>query len=402
MPDGRSGASDLLLRVALYGFVIGCFQGIAITQSALILGLLVWAIAAGGKGLWGRAGPGFVTPVDIAFILWLGSGIISTVFAVDPLASLDKLRKIFMVGIVYLFAFNVKSVTRLDRVVFAFLLSASVASVVGILDYAGHPIGVDGRTRGTMGHYMTMGGLLLFAASVSVSLALFAGARGWRAAFLWFAAVSSTACLAVTFTRSAWIGFVAALVTIFAYKRRALLAALPAVLIVFYLAAPPGFRERIHSIFDPGHPNNIERTYLWKAGLEIFRDHPLVGVGLMDQSTLYEQYRSPEARETHGHFHNIFVQVASARGIVGLAAFAYLLWAMGAAIHGGLRSARSISPFAEALAVGAFGAYLGFILSGLFEWNFGDSEVIMVVYFLVGIGIALTRLNECARSDPRG
>jgi O-antigen ligase len=405
MSNGRPGVIDVLLRVGLYGFVIGCYQGIAITQSALILGLLVWAVRARmgrtatppGEGT--ASGTRLLTPVDLAFLFWLGSGILSTVFAVDPLASLDKLRKIFMIGTVYLFAFNVRSETRLERVVLVFLLSALVASAIGIVDYLSHPFGVDGRTRGTLSHYMTMGGLLMFAASLSVSLALFAKAGGWRAVFLWVCAAANTACLAVTFTRSAWIGFLAAVVTIFAFKRRVLLLVLPVVLVLFYVTAPGGFQERIQSMVDPSHPANVERTHMWRAGLEIFKDHPLAGVGLMDQSELYEQYRSSEARESHGHFHNIFVQVAAARGILGLAAFVYLLWAMGAAILRGRRAAQSVSPFANALATGAFGAYLGFILSGLFEWNFGDSEVIMVVYFLVGLAIAITRCSERVGSD---
>jgi len=407
MSEGRAGASDWLLRIGLYGFVIGCFQGIAITQSALILGLLVWA----ARSRWGkkadgpprdiRSGGRFVTPVDLAFLLWLGSGIISTVFAVDPLASLDKLRKIFMIGVVYLFAFNLNSEERLERVVLALLLSASVASVIGIADYLSHPWGVDGRTRGTLGHYMTMGGLLMFAAGLSVSLAFFAGARGWRRWFLWFSALSTTVCLAVTFTRSAWIGFIVALITIFAVRKRILLAVLPILLVAFFFLAPEGFQSRITSIADPDHPANVERVHMWRAGLEIFRDHPVAGVGLMDQSELYEQYRAREARESHGHFHNIFIQVAAARGIIGLAVFLFLLSAMGLATRRGIRAGRELSSFAEALAIGGFGSYLGFIAGGFFEWNFGDSEVIMLVFFLVGVAIALTRLSGGARSHPR-
>ncbi len=409
MSEGRTGVSDWLLRIGLYGFVIGCFQGIAVTQSALILGLLVWAArsrSGGGAAVRARqdlrSRGALVTPVDLAFLFWLASGIISTVFAVDPLASLDKLRKIFMIGVVYLFAFNLEGERRTERVVFALLLSASVASLVGIADYLSHPWGVDGRTRGTLGHYMTMGGLLMFAAGLSVSLALFAGARGWRRWFLWGSALSTTGCLAVTFTRSAWIGFVVALATMFTIKRRAFLVVLGVVLLVVFTAAPAGFRDRITSIFDPDHPANVERVHLWKTGLGIFKDHPVVGVGLMDQSDLYERDWVPNARKKHGHFHNIFIQVMAARGAIGLAAFLYLLWAMGAVIRRGIRAGRSVSSFAEALAVGAFGCYVGFLASGLFEWNFGDSEVIMVVYFLVGLAIALDRFNGDARSRPRG
>jgi O-antigen ligase len=206
--------------------------------------------------------------------------------------------------------------------------------------------------------------------------------------------VLTTVCLALTFTRSAWIGFVVALGVVFAVRKRVLLSVLVAALVLVYVLAPAGFQDRITSIVDLKHERNVERVYMWKAGFEIFKDHPLVGVGLMDLSEIYDRYRPPEAREDHGHFHNIFIQVAAARGAVGLVAFFYLLWAMGAAIWRGFRLSREESPFAGALALGAFGAYLGFIVSGLFEWNFGDSEVIMLVYFLVGIGIASTRLSS--------
>lgn len=396
--------SDLILRVGLYGFVIGCFQGIAIAQTALLLGLAVWAlrtrVMGGAEPRIGRSLPSWprlVTPVDLAFLFWLASGIISTVFAQDPLASLDKLRKIFMIGVVYLFAFNLTSGTRVERVVLTLLFSASVASIVGVADYLSHPLGLDGRTRGTMGHYMTMGGLLMIAAGVSVSLAFFSGSGGWRRVFLWSSAALTTVCLALTFTRSAWIGFIVALGVVFAIRKPVLLVALVVAVVLLCVLAPAEFQDRITSIVDLKHERNVERVYMWRAGIEIFKDHPLVGVGLMDLSEIYDQYRPPEAREDHGHFHNIFIQVAAARGAVGLAAFLYLLWAMGAAIWRGFRLAREESPFAEALTLGAFGAYLGFIVSGLFEWNFGDSEVIMLVYFLVGIGIASARLSDGAR-----
>jgi len=404
MSNPRASLADLVLRFSLYAFAIGSFQGIAITQSALILGLVVWGVDARLR----RRSPTMVadgevtgwrltTPVDLAFLLWLGSGIVSTVFAVDPLASLDKLRKIFMIGTVYLFAFRLGTWARTERVVFALLLSASVASIVGVVDYLGHPYGLDGRTRGTMGHYMTMGGLLMLAASVSVALALFGRTGGWRRPFLWFSAAATTLCLVLTFTRSAWVGFLVAVVTLLGLKKRWLVVPLAAALVVLYLGASPGFQDRMSSIVDPGHRANVERVHMWRAGLEIFRDHPLVGVGLMDMAEVYDEYRPPDARERHGHFHNVFVQVAAARGAVGLVAFLYLLWAMGNAIWRGLRAARSISPTAHALGAGAYGAYLGFVVSGLFEWNFGDSEVIMVVYFLVGVGIALERISGNAR-----
>jgi hypothetical protein len=45
-------------------------------------------------------------------------------------------------------------------------------------------------------------------------------------------------------------------------------------------------------------------------------------------------------------------------------------------------------PFAASFALGASGSYLAFLISGLTEWNFGDHEIITMVWFMLAISIA--------------
>ena len=45
------------------------------------------------------------------------------------------------------------------------------------------------------------------------------------------------------------------------------------------------------------------------------------------------------------------------------------------------------------------GAFAAFQIEGLFEWNFGDAEVVMLLWFSVGLALAGKRLAE---SSPAG
>jgi len=45
-------------------------------------------------------------------------------------------------------------------------------------------------------------------------------------------------------------------------------------------------------------------------------------------------------------------------------------------------------PFVSSYSLGAAAAFIGFLFSGLAEWNFGDQEIITMVWFTLGLNIA--------------
>jgi len=46
------------------------------------------------------------------------------------------------------------------------------------------------------------------------------------------------------------------------------------------------------------------------------------------------------------------------------------------------------------LALGSLGVMAGFHINGLFEWNFGDAEIIMLVWGIVGLTLAAEKIGR--------
>jgi hypothetical protein len=48
------------------------------------------------------------------------------------------------------------------------------------------------------------------------------------------------------------------------------------------------------------------------------------------------------------------------------------------------------------LALGALGGLLGFFLIGIVHYNWGDSEVVGILYFIMGLSLSLERMRRRA------
>lgn len=349
----------------------------------LSLGLTI-AFWATSREPWA---PGPVLPAAIA---WLAALLISALFAEDRGSSLLRLGKGFLPLVVPMAAFHAVPAREGHRALAALLLSSAAASLFGMIFFVAEGASFAARARGPTGHYMTFGGQLLLLVSLAAGVAFLARAPRWR----WGAALAGVlglAALAATFTRSAWLGLAASLAVMLAVARPRRLPLLALLLAAVYLAAPPSYRDRLNSAFDPSHPTNRERTHMWSAGVRIFGDHPVTGVGLQDLKPIYQRYRDPDAREAAGHLHNTPLQIAVSTGVIGLAAFAWLYGALMWSAGRGLRAMLRAPGIAAGVRLGVLGGLSGFLVAGLFEWNFGDEELLWLLYALAGLAWAARR-----------
>lgn len=324
------------------------------------------------------------TPVGWPALAWLLALATSAAFALDPSASWGRLGKALFPWLVPLAAFHTPDRDRGRAALKALLISSAVAAVVGTGFFLAAGGSYPARARGPSGHYMTFGGQLLLLVAIATAVSLLSRERRWR----WSAGLTAAAgivALALTFTRSAWLGLAAALVVILGGVRPRWIPAFAALLVAVYLLAPGTYRERLHSAFDPTHPANRERTYMWEAGARMFRDHPITGVGLQDLKPIYARYRSPAAQERAGHLHSVPVQIAATMGTIGIAAFLWLYGSLFVAAAVGLGRDLAAGGVEAGLRLGVLGGLVGFLVAGLFEWNFGDEELLYLLYTVVGL-----------------
>jgi O-antigen ligase len=109
----------------------------------------------------------------------------------------------------------------------------------------------------------------------------------------------------------------------------------------------------------------------------------------------YAHYRGPDSpidpTRRLGHLHNNIIQIAAERGLLGLACW---LWIWGAYGYHTWRVYRRLEPEhrqARALVVGSLASVIAFQIEGLFEYTFGDSEVITLTYFLMALPFVAQR-----------
>lgn len=83
----------------------------------------------------------------------------------------------------------------------------------------------------------------------------------------------------------------------------------------------------------PDHGGMDLRLDLWRVGLLAWRDDPLIGIGLGNYTQAFQVYAQLLHERVHLHAHNLFIQIASEMGTIGLFALVMLLLAIGIHIY---------------------------------------------------------------------
>jgi O-antigen ligase len=394
--------SSALERVAALSFLL---LAAALPWSIAPMSIAVALSGALTLACWWRpGGERWVrTPVDLAAIVWLVALAIAAITGEDPSGSVHRVTKGFLLAIVPLAAYHGRDPKLARRAIAVLLVSAAFATVFALVKFAMQGGAFPVRVRGAVGHPLTYGGQAMLLAVLAGALVLRARDRRWIAASCVLLALLAPALLG-SYTRSAWIGTIVGFGILIGSARARWLPALLGAAAVVVLVMPGGYRERAMSVFHPHSVWNRERIILWDAGWRMFREHPVTGVGLQDLKPWVARYRSPEAHEPpHGHMHNVYLQVLVTMGVVGFAAFVYLVTALWRTAARRIRvDARALDadPFGMALRIATVAALAGFLVAGLFEWNFGDEELLDLLFTMIGLAWAASAWRHVRPAAP--
>jgi O-antigen ligase len=229
---------------------------------------------------------------------------------------------------------------------------------------------------------MTYSGTLMLVICAAVARLLFdARDRAWAAV----AMPALVTSLAVTLTRSAWVGVFAGVGTLFLLKDRRLVGLLPIIVAVGVAIAPASVTSRMASMFDRNDPTSRDRLAMLEAGRAMVRDHPLTGVGPDMVRQVYPRYRVQWAvQPSNPHLHNVPVQIAAERGLPALAVWIWFVASVTRSLWARVRRSR-----VPAIAAAALASVAAMLAAGLFEYNFGDSEVLLAATFVMSVVVAV-------------
>ena len=363
------------------------------------------------------------TPLDRPLLVFFGAVLLSTAFCPDALNSLAGYRKLWLVSALFVAAMLIEQPRDLERCIKLLVISASAVAAYGIVQHytgidlnkqlRGKPPSLDPfwfgrdegwRTKGFHPSGITFAHSLLFPltfVTVWLSSARLALRQRLLLVLGWGLMVFA---LLFSLTRGVWLAYLVVLLLLGVIRGGKTLVRVTGgvvILGIFLFAAGAGVRERLQSTFN--FVQNLPRSQIWQANLDMIKERPLLGWGYGNYRTFRDPFyeRHPEANHT-GHAHNTFLQVAVDSGLIGLAAFLYFFWSL---LRLGWETYQRLSPDNEplrSLVLGAFLSIVGFLVGGLTQYNFGDAEVVIVMWATAGVIARAWRWRPGAAEQIQG
>jgi O-antigen ligase len=271
--------------------------------------------------------------------------------------------------------------------------------------------GRDERASGFYGQYQTYAEVLQLIASLGLGLLVsLRRKRSWKGLLLGAALAGMCGALLLTVTRASWAGFLVSALTIalVGASRRTLLVmaglALPLILVGLFVLQ----QKRQVGFIDTKEGSTAWRLMVWQEGARVLLSEPrhlVVGVGMDSLKRRWREWGMfDHGKQPWGHLHSTPLQIAFERGVPAL-----FVWAAWLFVYGRMlwrlarRGAGGDEDWVErGLVLGALGGLVGFVAAGLVHYNFGDSEVVMVFYFIMGLALAAERFRRLNASAQAG
>ena len=120
---------------------------------------------------------------------------------------------------------------------------------------------------------------------------------------------------------------------------------------------------------------------MWQSGIKMFMDKKLLGFGPGRIKDNYAHYANLDATpKSPSHLHNNIVHLAAERGVFALGAWIWVWIGYFVLVIQRIRDTRD-APFETRFRmIGGLAVAAGFLSAGMFEYNFGDSEVVMLMF----------------------
>ncbi len=368
----------------LYGLHLWTIFGLAISNGLLVITALFAPRAIRGQEMpWRRWRPVLVPLTLYALIV-----LVSIAFSYDFKVSLAAGREVYALGTLFLGLLLMRGEPAVRKVVDGVIMLSGILAGWGLGQFLVGYGDINHRIRGPFSHYMTFAGVLLIADLLLIAKIVCGTER--RSRWHWVALLLINLALVASLTRSAWVALVLTCTILLLLRAPRFVAAYVPAALLFLIIAPVPVVHRVLSISDLQDSSNYDRVVMAEAGLHMIKERPLFGLGPGMVEERYPIYRHPTGiKQTTAHLHNSYLQIAAEEGLLALAAYLWLMFGTIALAYRHYVREHQTGGSRADLYMGVFLALLAFNLAGLFEDNWGDTEVQRMALFVAAIPYCL-------------
>lgn len=345
-------------------------DGLPLDKAAIALALL--ALPMDPTRRWVR------DSTNMWIILFAIVIVIACSVAIYPAISWSNWFKFFNWVVIYFLIINIVNTPERYFIFLAiFLLANFKMSFFGARTWAARGFGFTSwGLEGPPGFFNNSSDFsseMLMFAPIAFELAIFLKPRVRRVTY-WFmmlGAVTGAMTVLGASSRGSQVGLVAQATWIAIQRKLKLKVLLGMALLagVGFALLPAAEKARFSNI---GTDNtSIQRLAYWKAGLQMIRTHPFLGVGYYNFAPVYASHA--QAKLWHGVAqlpHNIFIQVGTDAGLIGLGVFLILIYRnlrLTGIIRRLCKENEAAPAFAPSVARGLALTTWGFVIAGQFN-----------------------------------
>lgn len=428
--DIRLQRLDRAIRASFYALIF--FLPISIALVSTFSGFAVFfylikrtLVVRARPGLGAKAVIEFFRPpvnvLNLPLLLLLAASTISFAFSQYYEPSAMGMLKVLRGILLYLgFVEAFSKAKQMRYFVFVWAASAFVTAMSGLsqyfqgVDFIRWTYLMEGRVSSSLRHANDFGAYIVSIGPVLMTLILF-----WRfsqqkndnyffivtlAVLLW--------CLGLTMSRSSWVAFIAATVLVGLYQKKLLPCLLILLALFIALFSPIMAQTRDASLIsdnlnmeEASKPPDVPppamtqvkmfffnigtgRWEFWEEGLKVFQAYPIWGCGINAYSLVAPRYKVTWG----GYAHNSYLQMTAETGILGLAAFVFLIvsWFRGCAAH-----IRRWAPgYKRTLMIGLMAGVTAHLVQSFFDTTFYSVQLSVLLWLMLAAAVALQRLPE--------
>lgn len=307
---------------------------------------------------------GAASPLLWPYAAWLGAGLLSLAFGLNARDGSVFVTIAFFNVIWNAHAFRYYARPGVARAIWwSYLITGTLASIAAIaMVLLRSPAALysiaNGRAVGTFVLPGELAGYLIFFIPIAYALARTAASPPMRA-LAWTGCASGAIAMALSFSRTGWVGLAAGIGCLIAMRS-------PRGGIVRAGAVVAAALVLVLALFNEHHnpSENYTRLSIWQAATGVIDRFPLIGAGPFGFSKAYAFVRLPDGDATAFHAHSLYLTIFAELGIIGLAAFAWIVVTFWRALW---ERVRVLPPRAALLPLAIAAGVAGVLVQGLID-----------------------------------